>query len=759
MARGAQTTLEQPPSIEKQTTLPSVINKERDVAQKSRSFDSKDNSARASKGSTIKYSEIVESMGSEPQTIDTKFNKQPLPLVQLLLHQTLPTSHSSTRTTNEDLQKSLIGKSSEHITALLDTVLEDPVLLRVAIRRCRLDCTEAVHRMAKLKEENKNYVPKKDYLLLAQNYNKLVKSCDQLKQNFRNAKVEYNALTDAVEQVIKERDKYFTLCETYRATFTPRPKWDRCGTIIEGGTVKWKELAIGKTSNELVDLLLNEIIGGNDQNNNVYQFIGLGLDTSVPAFLQTTTNVRNRYFMYRDVAILINDIWKDKLVYDAEQEKIYQKQMMQLVEQEQQHTLQEVTLKTVVNSLLDPVTTNLQQQSPFQKSKLVDFVNIYLKNRFEDEQMQLEWGYNLADGCRRYKYYSNIGLFWAILTGDVDEGVYKYRKDLLSSLKKHLDKRMSMHASVEQERPLLPPLFLSASSIITASTTTSTILENVTQSIVNKQLKQTESVLSKDELRNAFQEFFPLKSEVEIESLVAGSEMDSKMLDSSRINYSKLFDENDEGDGGEFVTLLFKQIDDEKKAYVNDIKQLIQTKNNISMLDFKNAVVYVDPEIADTELTRYTDWVYRHGGESRALPVDEITKRLMNGIIYRHGHKPQMGQDQWRFSPSVNERMKQQQRIKGKKKNDGGPGEKGTETTSMKRDNTSTDKSGVRQPSKLKILTRSKKPVGKTTALEGSQSVISGNKLKVKEDKKDNNKNKQPKKVKIRRRKNKYLSV
>jgi hypothetical protein len=43
-----------------------------------------------------------------------------------------------------------------------------------------------------------------------------------------------------------------------------RPKWDQCAPIIEGGTERWNELSIGKTSNELVDILLNEIIGGND---------------------------------------------------------------------------------------------------------------------------------------------------------------------------------------------------------------------------------------------------------------------------------------------------------------------------------------------------------------------------------------------------------------------------------------------------------------------------------------------------------------
>jgi hypothetical protein len=58
-------------------------------------------------------------------------------------------------------------------------------------RRCRLDCAEAERRIAKLKEDNKEYVPKTEYLALQQTHDELVKTSEQLKQNFRNAKVEY----------------------------------------------------------------------------------------------------------------------------------------------------------------------------------------------------------------------------------------------------------------------------------------------------------------------------------------------------------------------------------------------------------------------------------------------------------------------------------------------------------------------------------------------------------------------------------------
>ncbi|CAF3644864.1 unnamed protein product [Rotaria socialis] len=295
----------------------------------------------------------------------------------------------------EELQTSFLGKTSEYINARLNTVLDDPVLLRVAIRRCRLDCAEAERRINKLKEDNKEYVSKSEYLSLQQTHDELVKSSEQLKQNFRNAKVEYNGLKEALEYLIKDRDKYFTLCETYRATLTPRPNWERCAPIIEGGLEHWKELSIGKTSNQLVDILLNEIIGGNDIYNNVVNFIGLGIDPTVPKFLQTTSNIRNRHFMQRDVSLLIEDIWKQKIEHDLEQQ-------------------------------------NTLDAKPNFKISLADFVHIYFKRRFPDEELlQLEWGYNLVTGCRRFKTSSDIGIFWSVLLGQADEEIY-HKKHLFS---------------------------------------------------------------------------------------------------------------------------------------------------------------------------------------------------------------------------------------------------------------------------------------------------------------------------------------
>ena len=40
---------------------------------------------------------------------------------------------------------------------------------------------------------------------------------------------------------------------------TPRPDWRRCGSVVEGGEERWTKLLGGKSSNQLMDILLDDI--------------------------------------------------------------------------------------------------------------------------------------------------------------------------------------------------------------------------------------------------------------------------------------------------------------------------------------------------------------------------------------------------------------------------------------------------------------------------------------------------------------------
>ena len=40
---------------------------------------------------------------------------------------------------------------------------------------------------------------------------------------------------------------------------TPRPDWRRGGAVVEGGEERWTKLLQGKSSNQLMDILLDDI--------------------------------------------------------------------------------------------------------------------------------------------------------------------------------------------------------------------------------------------------------------------------------------------------------------------------------------------------------------------------------------------------------------------------------------------------------------------------------------------------------------------
>lgn len=44
--------------------------------------------------------------------------------------------------------------------------------------------------------------------------------------------------------------------------FYSRPDWEKCADNVRGGATRWQELSEGKTSNELVDVLLTELASG-----------------------------------------------------------------------------------------------------------------------------------------------------------------------------------------------------------------------------------------------------------------------------------------------------------------------------------------------------------------------------------------------------------------------------------------------------------------------------------------------------------------
>ncbi|WAR12866.1 TXIP1-like protein, partial [Mya arenaria] len=275
-------------------------------------------------------------------------------------------------------------------------VEEDPVMLKIALKKARDDERAASQRLNEMVANYGDVIPRRDFEGLEKKHNELLEQVEVREQDFEKLKSEHDALLDVHKQVLKQRDEFYTECETLRRSSTPRPDWDRCADSVRGGMLRWKELSEGKTSNDLVDVLLQEMASGETvDTGGAEYFDGQGTGPAVPKYLQHDGPVRNRRLGKRDASLLIKDIWREKGAHDA-------------------------------------------AKSDGVRDKMADFLYTYLERRFGLEQMIIEWGYNLHDACQRYAHDEHIGLFSGVLTEEIDEEIYHHQLQLIQKLMNHL---------------------------------------------------------------------------------------------------------------------------------------------------------------------------------------------------------------------------------------------------------------------------------------------------------------------------------
>lgn len=115
-------------------------------------------------------------------------------------------------------------------------------------------------------------------------------------------------------------------------------------------------------------------------------FLPKGMLSTVPKYLQysqltsTKNKVLNRKLSKANVLMLIKDIWQAKLLYEANNPKV--------------------------------------SIAVTQTNKAAEFLYLYLKKRFGNQDQICEWGYNLTEACQKYRDSSvDCALFTDILNG------------------------------------------------------------------------------------------------------------------------------------------------------------------------------------------------------------------------------------------------------------------------------------------------------------------------------------------------------
>ncbi|XP_045502271.1 translin-associated factor X-interacting protein 1-like [Colias croceus] len=250
----------------------------------------------------------------------------------------------------------------------------DPVVLRIALDKCREQLSSNQSELTRMKEEYSETVPRREYDWLDTKY------CD-LEKQLHAIHAEYDALQNNHKRILAQKKsteeeliECKERCRELERAGTPRPHWDICADFIGGGRERWWQLASGLSSRDKLRALLKEL-GPAAESEHLEYFDGLGLDPVIPPYLRYEGKVRNLRLSRREVSVVINDIWFSKMKHG-------------------------------------------------QEMSMQDYVTKYFEHRYQQPSVRAEWAYNVCAGAEQMLDEPQVRLFWGVLHGHLSEDVY-----------------------------------------------------------------------------------------------------------------------------------------------------------------------------------------------------------------------------------------------------------------------------------------------------------------------------------------------
>ncbi|KFO07995.1 Translin-associated factor X-interacting protein 1, partial [Balearica regulorum gibbericeps] len=267
---------------------------------------------------------------------------------------------------------------------------EDAVKLTLALKIARQDLTKAQVKLNAMIADYGDVVPRRDFESLEKKYSDLLQEMKTLQRDFDQLHKEYETLQEIHRETAEERDNFRAKLQQAQRNRTPRPNWAKCSEVIPGGAARWGCLAEGKTSDQLVDVLLEEIGTGVLKEINV--FPGWGKGDTVPVYLRHDGEVKNKKLTKKDVVNILKDVWKEKIALE---------------------------------------------QQVWKRSSLPEFFLGYLQKKYGDAAA-MEWSYTLYKNMRLCRSNHVLSSFYDVLTGKVGEEQYHGQNQLVSNLQKDL---------------------------------------------------------------------------------------------------------------------------------------------------------------------------------------------------------------------------------------------------------------------------------------------------------------------------------
>lgn len=258
--------------------------------------------------------------------------------------------------------------------------------LTMALKMARQDLARTQMELNTMKANFGDVVPRRDFEMQEKTNKDLQEQLESLRDDYEEVRKEHEILLQLHMSTLKERDQFYSELQEIQRTSTPRPDWIKCKEVVAGGPDRWHMLAKGKNSDQLVDVLLEEIGEGLLREKDF--FPGLGYEESVPSFLRFDGMVENKKPTKKDVVNLLKDAWKERLAEE-------------------------------------------------QKENFPDFFLNFLERRFGPTDA-MAWAYTIFENIKLFRSNEIMSQFYAILTEKRSENVYIKQKETVTQLLKEM---------------------------------------------------------------------------------------------------------------------------------------------------------------------------------------------------------------------------------------------------------------------------------------------------------------------------------
>eukprot|EP00057_Strongylocentrotus_purpuratus_P028960 XP_011683434.1 PREDICTED: uncharacterized protein LOC584063 [Strongylocentrotus purpuratus] len=225
------------------------------------------------------------------------------------------------------------------------------------------------------------------------------------------------------------------------------------------------------------------------------------------------------------------------------------------------------------------------------------FLAPFMRQKYPEEKLAFEWTYMLLSVLEENEKDNHLTLFHKILIGEMDEDVYHHQFEVLSDLMaafKKADEEEGGHGS-----------------------------------------------FNKDILEHALREFFPIKDDDAIQALVDAAVQELESEDETKLLYEELFQEEEDGTVGPFISLLRSQEQEEKLQYVDDIRLELEGKEEIPWREVQMAINVIDAEIDRPHMVQYVcrafDVPQDQITTAQPTTLDVIVRRLQKSTVRRIG--------------------------------------------------------------------------------------------------------------------------